>query len=188
MQNPHSVLVYLRPTRLMYVRETGPYDRTIPKAWQRLTTWLNDNGLYAPIGRGDGLARDNPADVINQNCRCDACVEIPPEVEDRALRDLGITTLPGGAYACRRLAGSYSRMHSVVANVYSEFVALPGLIRQQLPGGFDLHRQSQSPCGTRAARRHLRARDGRRRHWMFKGGRHRLIADDAASRHSSLDG
>ena len=127
MQNPHSVLVYLRPTRLMYVRETGPYDRTIPKAWQRLTTWLNDNGLYAPIGRGYGLARDNPADVINQNCRYDACVEIPPEVEDRALRDLGITTLPGGAYACRRLAGSYSRMHSVAANVYSEFVALPGL-------------------------------------------------------------
>jgi AraC family transcriptional regulator len=127
MQNPHSVLVYLRPTRLMYVRETGPYDRTIPKAWQRLTTWLNDNGLYAPIGRGYGLARDNPADVIGQSCRYDACVEIPPEVEDRALRDLGITTLPGGAYACRRLAGSYSRMHSVVANVYSEFVALPGL-------------------------------------------------------------
>jgi len=127
MQNPHSVLVYLRPTRLMYVRETGPYDRTIPKAWRRLTTWLNDNGLYAPIGRGYGLARDNPADVISQSCRYDACVEIPPEVEDRALRDLGITTLPGGAYACRRLAGSYSRMHSVVANVYSEFVALPGL-------------------------------------------------------------
>lgn len=127
MSNPHSVLIYLRPTRLMYVRETGPYERTIPKAWERLTAWLNDNGLYAPIGRGYGLARDNPADITDQNCRYDACVELVPELEDRAIRDFGITTLQGGAYACRRLSGSYARMHSVVANVYSEFKALPGL-------------------------------------------------------------
>lgn len=59
--------------------------------------------------------------------RYDACVELVPELKDRAIRDFGITTLQGGAYACRRLSGSYAHMHSVVANVYSEFEALPGL-------------------------------------------------------------
>jgi AraC family transcriptional regulator len=127
MQNPHSVLVYLRPTRLIYVRETGPYAVTIPKAWERLLSWLSNNGLYAPIGRGYGLAHDSPSEAGAPNCRYDACVEVMPELEDRALRDLGVTTLPGGAYACRRLSGSYDKMRSIVANVYSEFVALPGL-------------------------------------------------------------
>jgi AraC family transcriptional regulator len=127
MQNPHSVLVYLRPTRLIYVRETGPYAVTIPKAWERLLSWLSSNGLYAPIGRGYGLAHDNPLEAGATNCRYDACVELMPELEDRALRDLGVTTLAGGAYACRRLFGSYDKMRSVVANVHSEFVELPGL-------------------------------------------------------------
>lgn len=127
MQNPHSVLVYLRPTRLIYVRETGPYAVTIPRAWERLLSWLSNNGLYAPIGRGYGLAHDNPLNGNAANCRYDACVEVMPELEDRALRDLGVTTLAGGAYACRRLFGSYDKMRSTVANVHSEFVALPGL-------------------------------------------------------------
>ncbi|HVZ06150.1 GyrI-like domain-containing protein [Hyphomicrobium sp.] len=127
MNNPHSVLVYLRPTRLIYVRETGPYTDIIPKAWAKLFAWLNDNGLYASLGRGYGLARDNPLEVGLENCRYDACVEVRPELEDKALRELGVATLPGGAYACRRLTGSYDRMRSLVANVYSEFAPPAGL-------------------------------------------------------------
>ncbi len=127
MQNPHSVLLYLRPARLVYVRETGPYERTIPRAWDRLLGWLDDRGLYKTLGRGYGLARDNPADVGSAHCRYDACIEISAEFEDRAIRDLGLATLPGGAYACRRFSGSYDRIRSVVSNVYAEFQPLPGL-------------------------------------------------------------
>jgi AraC family transcriptional regulator len=123
----HSVLVYLRPTRLIYVRETGAYEKTIPKAWERLKAWLGGNGLYAPIGRGYGLALDDPAKVGEQNCRYDACVEIAPELEERALRDIGVLTLPGGVYACRRLSGDYDGVRTVVANVHSEFEPLPYL-------------------------------------------------------------
>jgi len=127
MQNPHFVLNYLRPTQLIYVRETGSYDRSIPRAWQRLASWLNENGLYKPIGRGYGLARDNPASVGAENCRYDACVETVAGLEDRSIRDLGVTTLPGGAYACRRLFGGYDRIHSIVADSYSDFSPLAGL-------------------------------------------------------------
>lgn len=127
MDNPHSVLIYLRPTRLLYVRETGPYDQSIPLAWEKLFGWLDKNGLCASLGRGFGLARDNPRSVGHGKCRYDACVEVRAGLEGRALRELGVTTLPGGAYACRRLSGTYDRMRSIVANVYSEFEPLPGL-------------------------------------------------------------
>lgn len=127
MDNPHSVLLYLRPIRLVHVRETGRYCDTIPKAWTQLFQWLDANGLKASLGRGYGLAHDNPAFAGGQNCRYDACVEIRSNVEDKAFRDLSVRTLPGGAYACRRLSGSYDLMRAAVQNVHSEFVPLPGL-------------------------------------------------------------
>jgi AraC family transcriptional regulator len=127
MQNSHSVLLYLRPAKLIYVRETGPYERTIPRAWDRLLNWLDDRGLYKTLGRGYGLARDNPKDVGFNSCRYDACIEVTSELEDRAICEVGLATLPGGAYACRRLTGDYDQIRSVVSTVYSEFEPVPGL-------------------------------------------------------------
>ena len=53
-----SGFVYLRPSRLVYVRASGPYQQTIPQAWERLMGWLEKNGLHSPVGRGYGLMRD----------------------------------------------------------------------------------------------------------------------------------
>ena len=132
MNNPQSVLMYLRPVRLVYVRVTGAYEHTIPRAWKQLVSWYNDNGLAPPSGRGYGLARDNPADVGRQNCRYDACLTITPELEKRAFADLSIATLPGGAYACRRLPGGHGHLRSIVASVYAGFEPLPGLELDQI--------------------------------------------------------
>jgi len=127
MDNPHSVLIYLRPMRLVYAREKGRYEETIPKAWDKLFSWLHANSLHTSFGRGYGLVRDNPLEIRPHDCRYDACVELRPEFESRALRELGVTTLPGGAYACRRLSENDDRVRSEVASVYSSFVPLPGL-------------------------------------------------------------
>lgn len=127
MNNPHSILLYLRPTRLIYVRVRGCYADIIPEAWDRLFRLLDANGLYASLGRGYGLARDNPLEIDPQNCRYDACVEIHPGLEERSLRAFGSTTLPAGAYACRRFSGSYDHMRSTVQDIYSQFRPLPGL-------------------------------------------------------------
>lgn len=127
MHNPHSVLMYLRPARLISVRETGRYEDSIPKAWNRLSGWLDANGFHAALGRGYGLARDNPLQLGVEKCRYDACVLIPAQLEDKTPRELDVTILPGGAYACRRLSGSYDGMRSAVTNAYAEFTPLPGL-------------------------------------------------------------
>lgn len=131
MYNPHSILLYLRPTRLIYVRATGSYGDVIPKAWERLFRLLDDRGLHESIGRGYGMAHDNPLDVGSKNCRYDACVEIRSGIEERSLPEFGITTLPAGPYACHRLSGRYDQMRSAVENVYARFRPLPGLCIDQ---------------------------------------------------------
>jgi DNA gyrase inhibitor GyrI len=105
-------MVYLRPARLAFVRVVGPYETSIPKAWDKIVTWMDAHGIQ-PVGeRGYGLARDNPMLVAAEACRYDACIQVSPEFEDRAERDLGMITLPGGPYVRTRMSGSYDAMPS----------------------------------------------------------------------------
>ncbi len=127
MQHSASILMYLRPIRLVYVRGTGTYETTIPETWKRLFAWLNANGFAHPAGRGYGLALDNPAGTSARECRYDACVALTPGMELRATDEIGFSTLPGGPYACRRLLGNYARVSGLVATAYADLVPFPGL-------------------------------------------------------------
>ena len=127
MEMKNTRLIYLRPTQLIYLRETGPYSESIPKAWRRLIDWLDMNGLIKPVGRGYGLAFDNPADVSPGACRYDAAVEMMPELTGQALSELGIATLPGGPYACWRVSGDYTNMRTIMGSIHRDFVPMGGL-------------------------------------------------------------
>lgn len=120
-------MVYLRPFRVVYVRETGPYASSIQSAWERMLHWLDVNGLHSPVGRGFGLARDNPATVGPDRCRYDACVELDPIFEGRAARELALQTLPGGPYLRQRKTGDYARLTGILANLHETFEAPEGL-------------------------------------------------------------
>ena len=120
-------LVYLRPTRLAYVRVKGPYEQSIPDAWERMLAWLEVRGLNSSTGRGYGLARDNPARVGADNCRYDACVLVMPYLEERVNRELGIITLPAGPYVRKREAGSYDAIRSLIPSLHETFAAPSGL-------------------------------------------------------------
>jgi DNA gyrase inhibitor GyrI len=122
-----SGLVYLRPARMTYIRVTGPYEKSIPEAWARMLEWVDRHGLSSPIGRGYGLARDNPERVGAQHCRYDACVMVTPLFEERASRELGLITLPAGPYARLRRAGGYDQIPSVVAGLHTGFESPPDL-------------------------------------------------------------
>ena len=119
----NSGLVYLRPTRLVYLRATGPYETSIPDAWSRLLAWHERCGLGMPAGRGYGLARDNPERVGAEKCRYDACIETNPLIEERALRELGLITLPGGSYTRMRQVSCYDNLRNVVSRLHTGFVA-----------------------------------------------------------------
>ena len=122
-----SALVYLRPSRMTYIRVTGPYETSIPQAWDRMLEWVDKHGLSSPVGRGYGLARDNPERVGAQHCRYDACIQVTPMFEERASRELGLITLPAGPYTRMRQAGGYEKIRYVVASLHAEFMSPPDL-------------------------------------------------------------
>lgn len=122
-----SGLVYLRPSRLAYVRVTGPYETSAPEAWERMTSWIAKNGFDATVTRGYGMMRDNPKLIAAENCRYDACVDLNPLFEERAIRELGAQTLPGGSYVRLRKSGKYQAIRAEVAGFYTEFDAPNGL-------------------------------------------------------------
>jgi AraC family transcriptional regulator len=120
-------LVYLRPTQLAYVRVVGPYDQSIPEAWDKLLGWIDKNGLNSPIGRGYGLARDNPARVAADKCRYDACIQVMPAFEEKAMREIGVITLPPGPYTRRRQSGCYSELHNQIPTMHQSIKMPTGL-------------------------------------------------------------
>lgn len=103
-----SGLVYLRPQRVAYIREAGPYATSIPAAWDKMFRWLSKNSLSSPLGRGYGLAYDDADKVAAENCRYDACVQVTPLFEERAMRELSLMMLPGGPYMRSRYVGDYA--------------------------------------------------------------------------------
>ena len=123
----NNAMVYLRPTRITYVRVTGPYETSIPQAWETMMSWINRHGLSSPVGRGFGLARDNPKIVGADKCRYDACIELKPLFEERAIRELGGLMLPGGSYCRLRRVGDYSALRSEISNLHENFQAPAGL-------------------------------------------------------------
>lgn len=122
-----SGLVYLRPSRLAYVRATGPYETSMAAAWEQMLGWLEKNGLHSPVGRGYGLMRDCPATTAADKCRYDACVDLNPFFEERAMRELGAQTLPGGSYLRMRNVGSYDALRTKLAGIHYAFEAPAGL-------------------------------------------------------------
>jgi AraC family transcriptional regulator len=122
-----SGLVYLRPSRLAYVRVTGAYETSIVKAWDQMLSWLEKHGLHSPIGRGYGLMRDCPKIIAPEKCRYDACVDLNPFFEERAIRELGAQTLPGGSYMRIRNIGSYDNLRGKLPGLYTDFEAPAGL-------------------------------------------------------------
>ena len=122
-----SGLLYLRPARLTLVRVTGPYATTIPAAWEKMFAWLDKHGFNSSFGRGYGLARDNPNIVGADKCRYDACVELEPIFEERAIRELGVQTLPGGSYVRERRTGGYD-LYNQDSTFHAAFEVPSGLM------------------------------------------------------------
>ncbi len=114
-----NALVYLRPARLAFVRVNGPYAMSVPLAWEKMLAWVDKNGFKPQGERGYGLAHDNPSLVAPEKCRFDACIQLQPEFEDRASRELGLLTLPAGPYTRDRRAGSYGKLRHELASLYS---------------------------------------------------------------------
>jgi AraC family transcriptional regulator len=110
-------LVYLRPRLVGFVRSQGPYASSSAQAWQALRDWLDRHDLTGKTGCGYGLALDHPQQVAPENCRYEACIDLPAGYENLKTDGLSFQTLPGGAFARIRHVGPYNKVRASVALV-----------------------------------------------------------------------
>lgn len=96
-------LVTRQPTRVAYLRHTGPYGPSIEQFWQeRVYPWMVMNGLlHVPRY---GISLDDPNITAPAQCRYDACLEVSAEFEPNG--GALISTLPGGRYASMPFKGT----------------------------------------------------------------------------------
>ncbi len=98
-------IIDLPPARVASLRYTGPYGPALGNFWRdHFLPWLQANQLDGPTCYGVGL--DDPGNTAPQQCRYDACVEVPDTFVASA--PVSVITLPGGRYAVARFQGQAS--------------------------------------------------------------------------------
>ncbi len=116
---------HLDPLRVAFVRHVGPYHE-VGQAWETLCTQLGKEGLIGADSRFVGVCYDDPEVTAPEKIRYDACVTVDEEFEPQA--EVGVQTLPGGAFAVVTHAGPYKRLGQTYADLFGRW--LPGSGRE----------------------------------------------------------
>lgn len=119
--------VYLRSTNLISYRTVGPYSSSAPAAWNKMFDWLNRHRLRGVVSRGFGMALDDPRRVAPDQCRYDACIDMPEQLAPSAWENMMPQRLPGGAYVRRRYVGPHNQIGAAVKEMRETWCAAPGI-------------------------------------------------------------
>jgi len=106
-------IVERQPVHVAYLRYTGPYGEPLARFWRGTAApWLADHGLVDCPRYG--VVLDDARRTPPENCRYDACVELPPGL---SLPDAPETTIAGGRYAVTHFKGTGAE----IAAAWDEF-------------------------------------------------------------------
>jgi AraC family transcriptional regulator len=114
---------YLRPSSVVYIRATGPYDQSGKAAWQQMRAWIELHNIPKPIARGIGFIRDNPQKTGPFLRRYDACIDIVPGIDIDYHAGVGRQTLPGGTFAVYTHVGSHHALPETFASLKHEAIS-----------------------------------------------------------------
>ncbi len=107
--------------RVAYLRYTGPFGEPLGRFWRNtVAPWLADHGLVDCPRYGVTL--DNVMSKPPEQCRYDACVELPPGL---SLPDAEETTIRGGRYAVTHFKGSVADIGAAWGAFIGEYLANP---------------------------------------------------------------
>lgn len=96
-------LIERKPVTIAYLRHTGSYGISLMHFWQeQVFPWMVTNNLLGKVRYG--ISHDDPEITNPEQCRYDACVEVPESfvVTGKAFK----TILPGGRYAVLSVHGT----------------------------------------------------------------------------------
>ncbi len=148
-----SVLSYIRPRKVAYARARGAYPKAAIEAWERVLGWLRAEGHGVPSPVGFGLMHDDPRTVPADQCRYDACVDMPAGIVGRLPSNIGTQQIPGGAYMLERRTGACGEIRDAVARLDEEWAASDSIvIDRQRPFMEILH---DDPAAVPAERRRI---------------------------------
>jgi len=111
----------------MFMRTNGAYASSSQKAWGRVFQWLDENNIRQEVNVGYGLLHDNPQIVSEDQCRYDACIEIPEQFESKIPEMFSVQKLPGGAFARTRHKGMTAELSKTIVNLRDEGIPSRGL-------------------------------------------------------------
>ena len=117
-------LIERQPVTVAYLRHVGPYGEPVHRFWmQTVYPWLSANHLLDPPCYG--VSHDNPGVTAPDQCRYDACVEVPADYipTGGALK----TTLPGGKYASLHFRGGLADIGPAWNSLLGQWLPSSGL-------------------------------------------------------------
>lgn len=118
-------LIDRQPVTIAYLRHLGSYGESIARFWQEsYVPWAVMNKLGKDHARY-GIAHDDPSITALEQCRYDACAEVPPDfmVIGSALK----TTIPGGKYAVLKFKGTVEQVGEAWAALLRDWLPSSGL-------------------------------------------------------------
>jgi AraC family transcriptional regulator len=131
MTAPKVKLIDRPAVPIAYLRHVGPYGEGVGRFWQaQFHPWRAQHGLQDQASYGIG--HDDPDITAPEQCRYDACTELPAGFV--APRSMLTTTLPAGRYAVMAFVGTSQTIGT----------AWQQLLRQWLPdSGYQM---DAKPC------------------------------------------
>ncbi len=114
-----------QPATIAYLRHLGPYGEPIARFWQKTyVPWAIMNKL-GPDHARYGVSLDDPGITAPEQCRYDACAEVPPDflATGGALK----ATIPGGKYAVLQFKGSVGQIGEAWAALLRDWLPSSGL-------------------------------------------------------------
>ncbi|MDB5983174.1 MAG: AraC family transcriptional regulator [Pseudomonas sp.] len=129
---------HLPSAHIAYQRLTGPYGPAIGVFWREVFgEWMVNNGLLQHVRYGIGL--DDPQSTPAEQCRYDACVEVPEGFV--ATPPVFVRDLPGGEHAVTWFTGTGAEIGLAWTQL---FTALPGLGLQANGAYFERYAEDSS--------------------------------------------
>ena len=112
-------IVERSPARVACLRYTGPVGEPLGRFWRKtVLPWLADHDVIDCPRYGVSI--DDPTNTPPEQCRYDACVELPPGL---SLPGLAEATVAGGRYAVTCFKGSGTQIGAAWTAFLNDAVA-----------------------------------------------------------------
>lgn len=117
-------LVQLPERRVVFVRRTGSYAQAAAAAWPAVCQFAYSRRLVEKGRLFIGISHDSPDITPEDQLRYDACITVNRPVKPEG--EVGVQTIPGGAYAVFLHRGPYEGLNQTYNAIFGRWLPASG--------------------------------------------------------------